>query len=35
MGKLGEMINNNEIELYQFVVMHPLSASEKGFMILN
>ena len=29
MGKLGEMINNNQIELQQFFTMHPFSASEK------
>lgn len=30
MGKLGDMINNNEIELGQFFTMHPFSASEKN-----
>ena len=29
MGKLGEMINHNQIELQQFFTMHPFSASEK------
>lgn len=29
MGKLGEMINHNQIELHQFFTMHPFSASEK------
>ena len=30
MGKLGDMINKNEIELGQFFTMHPFSASEKS-----
>lgn len=29
MGNLGDMINQNEIELHQFFKMHPYSASEK------
>ena len=29
MGKLGEMINHNQIELHQFFTMHPFSTSKK------
>lgn len=29
MGKLGEMINHNQIELHQYFTMHPFSSSEK------